>query len=154
MVCHHAYTRTKPLCQSLHHMVMWETLFTHLHTKRRRPPSAKYTGTNTMQSFHGELWNVFENPSVVFLRLLVLIVFYVSVVMLKLYRYWVQHQKSWVSILVVPFISCVTLGKSLFFSSFHLVKHSSPNSVGLWWAESWPPRDFRSQSLGSADVTV
>lgn len=74
VVCPHVYTQ-RLLCQSLHQMVMWETLFTHLHTKRRRPPLTKYTGTNTMQSFYGELWNIFENPSVVFLDLNLILFF-------------------------------------------------------------------------------
>lgn len=104
VVCHHVYTQ-RLLCQSLNHMVMWETLFTHLHMKRRRPPPTKYTGTDTMQSFCTELWNIFESPSVVFLGLLILILFYFSVVTLKLYRYWAQSQKSWVPLLDVPFIS-------------------------------------------------
>lgn len=118
VVCHRVYTQ-RLLCQSLHHMVMWETLFTHLYTKRRRPPPSNYTGTNTMQSFCAELWNIFENPSVVFLRPLILVLFYFPVVTLKLYRYWAQSQKSWVPLLGVPFISCGTLGESLFFSSCH-----------------------------------
>lgn len=124
MVGYYVYTtyRVQDMFQNaiFNEYMMWETLFTYLSTKERTPPP-----TNTT-SLHWDKCDIvilrravgtsLKNPSVIFLRPLTS--FYFSLVILKWYRYWAKSQKSWVPILHVPFISCVTWVRPFFSLAF------------------------------------